>query len=267
MLIALVLGVLQGVTEWLPVSSEGVIVTTYTTVWNRPFDETVATALWLHLGTMVAAVVAFRGDIVHVGRRCLASGPAHNRVRFRVMMPVVLSGIIGLPLLLALGGLSTESGAVVMALVGGAMLITGWMQLRRKTLNGERGRGELNTRDGLALGVAQGLAVVPGLSRSGLTVAVLLARNMNRRDALVISFLMGIPASIGAAGYVALTDGLELNAEAFAALGIAAVVGLATIHVLLSVVRRINFGALVILVGGVILLSALVQISLASDVL
>ena len=260
MIVAIVLGVVQGVTEWLPVSSEGAIVATYTIVWNQPFSDAVATALWLHLGTMLAAVVAFRGEILRVVRRCLAKTPNTWNIRWRVILPLAVSGFIGLPLLMAIGEISTESGAIVMGAVGLAMLVTGTSQIRRPTVAGGRVARELTARDGLTLGLAQGLAVVPGLSRSGLTVAVLLARNFDRREALVISFLMGIPASLGAAMYIALSDGFAIDGPALVSVGIAAVVGFATIHGLLAVIQRINFGMAVVAMGGLILFGSVVQV-------
>ena len=184
MIVAIVLGMVQGVTEWLPVSSEGAIVATYTTVWNQPFSNAVAAALWLHLGTMLAAVVAFHKAILRVVRRFLVNNPSSWGVRWRVILPLTVSGFIGLPLLIAIGEISTESGACVMGALGLAMLVTGTSQLRRPTMSGGRLARELTPRDGLTLGLAQGFAVVPGLSRSGLTVAVLLARNFDRREGL-----------------------------------------------------------------------------------
>ena len=263
MWIAILLGFLQGITEWLPVSSEGVTVTAYSTLYGAPLDESLSFALWLHLGTSIAAVVAFRGDLVRVSRKCFKmSSSSDHRLTFKVLLPLAISGFIGLPLLIALGGLSTESGAVAMAVVGGAMLITGGLQYRnRKIVYTERTRRDMSSGDGIALGVAQGIAVVPGLSRSGLTVAVLLARHMDRRDALVISFLIGIPASLAAALYVAVTDGLVITNEALLALGVAAVVGLITIHMLMAVVQRINFGAAILVIGCAILAGSAFQLA------
>ncbi len=90
-------------------------------------------------------------------------------------------------------------------------------------------------------GIAQGFAALPGLSRSGLTVSALLARQVDRREALVLSFLMSIPASLGAGLFSAREGGSLEAGSALAAMIVAAVVGLLTIRILLSVVERVNF--------------------------
>ena len=103
-----------------------------------------------------------------------------------------------------------------------------------------RSRQDISPIDAVLAGLAQGFAVLPGLSRSGLTVAALLARQIDRREALVLSFLMSIPASLGAGVYVSIDSGILTSRSAVFAAVIACVVGFVTIRGLLAVADRVR---------------------------
>ncbi len=259
--LGLLLGLLQGITEWLPVSSEGVVAATYSAFRDDSFDDAVALALWLHVGTAVSALVALRTEVVSVIKGLtIRRRSAPSPLGTQLVLATIVSGAIGLPLLLALEEASDRFGASAMGLIGALMLVTGAIQLRRP-IGGTRGSTELSTADGLLAGIAQGLAVLPGLSRSGLTVAVLLGRRVERQEALVFSFLMSIPASLGAALYAAADSGLALSFGALVASIVAAAVGLFTIRGLLAVAQRVSLGLFVILLGALILGASVWQAS------
>lgn len=257
-LIGVLLGLLQGTTEWLPVSSEGVVAAFYGFFLDRPLSEAVAYALWLHLGTVISVLVVFRKTLFDLFGEVVASPKNPPRLFWYLLVSTLVSGAIGFPLLLSLDELSTKVGALAMGVIGLLMFITGGLQLRSK-VDGSRGRDEISIVDALIAGVAQGFAVLPGLSRSGLTVAALLFRHVERREALVLSFLMSVPASLGAGLYSGTQTGLLLNGNAFIAMGVAAVVGLISIKALLAVAEKINFAWFVIIVGATILAGAIWQ--------
>ena len=283
---ALLLGVLQGLTEWLPVSSQGVVTVAQTALLDRTLSEAVTYALWLHAGTACAALVALRreawGVIQDAAARPLSPS---SRLRFLVVGTVV-SAAVGIPIVLALGELSDRLGALGMGVVGVLMMATGALQLRRvrpdadgqgnhATQGGHaaqgnhkgcpygpdaRGHTDLTVVDALAAGVAQGLAALPGLSRSGLTIAALLGRRIERGEALVLSYLMSIPASLGA-GIIALLDGGAASTwPALAAAAVACGVGLATIRALLAFAQRVNLGGFVAATGAVMAAGAVWQV-------
>ena len=143
-----------------------------------------------------------------------------------------------------------------MAIVGALMLVTGGLQLRRRQ-EGTRGRDDVSTIDAALAGVAQGFAVLPGLSRSGLTVAALVGRKVDRREALVLSFLMSAPASLAASLYVGFDSDFVISTEVVVAAVVAFVAGLVAIRALVTVARRVNFGAFVLILGVAILGGAL----------
>ncbi len=257
MVAAAVLGLIQGLVEWLPVSSEGVVAGVYAFIFDKPLDEAVGFALWLHIGTVPSVLVVFRRDILAIMKELLAlRKPPSAMFRF-LFVTTLVSGVVGLPLILALSDISTVAGTTAMGLIGAFMLVTGIMQLRRR-VTGDRNRGDLTLTDGVLVGVAQGLAVIPGLSRSGMTMAMLLSRRVERRESLAMSFLLSIPASLAASLFVGIDKGLIVDAEAIVAAAVAFVVGLVTIKVLMAVAARINFGWFVMTVGSVMIAGALI---------
>ena len=242
------LGLLQGLTEWLPVSSQGVVTAASAFLFDYDASDAVAVALWLHVGTSLAAVVAFRREVAGIARELLRDPMHPSPMLAFLAVGTVVSAVVGLPLLLLLDDLAGAFGAGAMALVGALMVATGAVQVRRP-ISGTRDRTGLSLRDAVLTGLAQGLAALPGLSRSGLTVAVLLGRRVERSEALVLSFLLGIPAGLAAALFAGLDSGVLRTAEGLAGAAVAFVVGLASIKVLLALARRVNFGVFVVVVG------------------
>ena len=252
---ALLLGILQGLTEWLPVSSQGVVTVAQSALLDRPLSEAVAFALWLHAGTACAALLALRREAWGVLRDA-ASAPLRPSPRLRFLaIATVVSAAIGLPLLLTLGEFSERLGSLGMGVVGILMMASGVLQLRRP-LESSSDREEPTAVDALVAGVAQGLAALPGLSRSGLTVAALLGRRVERGEALVLSYLMSIPASLGAGLFAIVDGGAASTWPALAAAAVACGVGLVTIRALLAFTQRVNLGGFVVAVGAVTLAGA-----------
>ena len=124
MLIAALLGLLQGIAEWLPVSSEGVVTATYSAVRGGSLEDAIGYALWLHVGTALSVLVVFRREIFGVVRTAISS-PRHPTPLVKFLFVATLSsGVVGFPLLLTLGELSERIGAAAMVLVGVMMLVT-----------------------------------------------------------------------------------------------------------------------------------------------
>ena len=256
MIEAIVLGFLQGVLEWLPVSSEGVVAAVYAFTFDKPLDEAIGFALWLHAGTVPAAVVVLRRDILGLIRGFVSHPRKPSPLLRFSLLATLVSAVVGAPLLLTLGSISTITGSVVMGVIGTFMLITGCIQIRSKAI-GYRNIDQIRAPDIIATGVAQGLAVIPGLSRSGMTVVVLLTRRFRIKNALVLSFLLSIPASIGSALFVGISHRVTINVEAIIAASVAFIVGIVTIRGLLALSSTINFGWFVITVGVAMMIGAL----------
>ena len=254
---ALILGIIQGITEWIPVSSQGIVALVSTWINDAGPSDAIAIALWLHVGTALSAAVAMRGEIVSISRESKAAPRRLSApVRFLALSTLV-TAIVGVPLYLILGEIADLLGSAVMLLVGLAMLATAFA-IRCGLWEGERGRDDVTTKDAIIAGVAQALAVIPGLSRTGLTVAVLLTRDCSHREAVVLSVLMGIPASLGAGLLAVSTSDTIVGWPAIVALLTAAIVGAVAIRAILAWATRVSLSRFVAAAGIAIALGAII---------
>ena len=256
---AVVLGLLQGTLEWLPVSSQGIIVVVHSLLFDGEIAEGIGYSLWLHIGTVPSVLLAFRKETAQIVGEVLARPSRPSPLVTFLLVSTVVSGVVGLPLVLYLTDLSESAGAAAMVVVGVALLFTGVLQVVRRG-PGARDRDDLEVRDGLLAGVSQGLAVIPGLSRSGVTVAALLWRGVDRREALVLSFLMSVPASLAAAAFAVLDENFAVTAEALVGAAVAFGTGLVAIKLLVAVAERVNLAAFVMVVGAAIAAGAVWQL-------
>ena len=108
--IAVLLGVVQGVTEWLPISSEGAVAAVYSLLRNTSLSEAVAYALWLHLGTAFSALVAFRGQVRDLIKEVTSTPLAPSPLLRFLVVATVISAAIAVPLLLLLDEFSERTG-------------------------------------------------------------------------------------------------------------------------------------------------------------
>jgi undecaprenyl-diphosphatase len=254
------LGFLQGVFEWLPVSSEGAVAAVYSLAYGRGLDEGVEYALWLHAGTVPAALLALRAEAAAVIKNVLDSPLRMAPLPAFLIWSTAVSGVIGLPLLLAVTGTSDVTGAGVMAFIGAAMLATAAAHLLRPPA-GTRSMDAATKTDAILAGLCQGVSVIPGISRSGVTLALLLGRAFQGRDALTISFLMSVPVSLAAAIYAGVTSGAASSWEALLALLVAFLTGLAAIRALLKLAARLNYGYFLLAVGAAMTAGAVWQLA------
>lgn len=252
MLEQIILGIVQGVVEWLPVSSEGILILVQTRFFSQlGIEELVKQALFLHLGTFLAALVYFRKDVW---------GVWENKKLFNfLLITTIITGFLGYGLLKLFINLEEQvvsSAKVITLIIGLLLLITAYFQIRVKN-RGNREIRDLNTSDSFLLGIVQGLAVLPGLSRSGLTVSSLLLRKFNSRDALKLSFLMSLPVVLG--GNIILNfSHFSFSLELFVGLIFSFIFGLLTINLLLKIAKRINFGYFVLFFGFLVIISAFI---------
>lgn len=266
--LSVLVGALQGIIEWLPISSEGGVSILLTLAGASPADA-VRFALFLHAGTGLAATAYYRGELWAILRglpRWRPQGPAAgetDRLTTFLAVATAASVVVAVVAYLTLLELATAlSGGAFIALVGLLLVLTGLVQ----RFAGARvvSMADAPTLvDALLAGAGQGLAVLPGVSRSGLTVSVLLFRGQPGETAFRLSFLLSIPAAFGA-GVLAVVEAGGLPAGAGVggpvALVTAAVVGYASIDVLLRVVRRLPFWAVCVGLGGLAVVGGLVLV-------
>jgi undecaprenyl-diphosphatase len=266
--VALVVGLVQGVVEWLPVSSEGTVAVVLTLLGREP-EAAVQLALFLHVGTATSAVTYYRGEVAALARSLSQWRPGDDRTgeTATLVFLAVATGSSGVVALAAYAGLralvSELTGAAFVSLVGALLVATGVVLRTAEGVTlGERTDPDL--LDALLVGVLQGLAVLPGVSRSGTTVSALLLRGHPAEGALRLSFLLSVPASLGAGVLVVVETGGAPTVSPLAAavaLGTAAVWGYVTVDALVRVVRRVAFwvvcvglGSLAVVAGALVAL-------------
>ena len=255
-LVAVLLGLLQGVLEWIPVSSEGGVALASTALSGLEPADATRLALFLHAGTAVAAVAYYRREAVEIlgSLRALSRRPfaAETADLSFLVVATAATGLTGLPAYLALDAAVSElEGGFFLAFVGGLLVVTGLVQRFAAAFSlGERTRPDW--LDAAFVGALQGLAILPGVSRSGTTVSALLLRGHEGESSLRLSFLLSIPAALGANALVLLDTGLpEITPlEAVVALAVSAAVGYLTVDALVRVVRQVPFWAVCTVFGG-----------------
>lgn len=247
---AAIIGVIQGVLEWLPVSSEGNLTLFLVSVLGLDPSETLGLAVFLHLGTGLAALAYYRQESWSI----IAGATERDRdMRLRLFVMTGLTGVVGLPIYIYLN-VSASVGEALLALTSLALIATGLIQKRRDAA-GERDAYSLGWPETLALGVLQGLAIIPGFSRSGITTSAMLMRGLRSEEAFNLSFLMSIPASFAAVFGLMLLDGFQVTTGALIAVAVSAAVGYISIGVLIGYAEKTSFWKTCIALGALALLA------------
>jgi undecaprenyl-diphosphatase len=245
---AFVLGLVQGLGEFLPISSSGhLIVGPWLLGWP---DHGLAFDVALHLGTLAAVAFAFAGDWWRMGvagMRGLLRGRPLADPESRLLWLLAAASVPG-----ALAGLLLDNWAETTfrspALVGLTMAVMGAVLFLadRRAATGPAGAEaplEVRTRDGLLIGLAQALAIVPGVSRSGATISAGLFLGHRREQAARFSFLLALPITFGAS-IVKVPKLLRETADltpVLVGMATAAVFGFLAIRLLLAYVRTRDY--------------------------
>jgi undecaprenyl-diphosphatase len=215
---AIALGVVQGITEFLPISSDGHLAIAAMLLGD--VETSLAMVVLLHVGTLIATAIVLRTDVASLLRTLATpkswSTTEDGRAIRTILIASVPTAIIGLALHDVVEPLSRSATVVGVCLLGSALAVgsTRW------TAAGATSPSlDLPVWKALVIGVAQGLAVLPGLTRSGSTIGVAMLLGMSGPAAFRLSFLLSLPAIAGAAV-------LELrHPEVISSLGAPAVVG------------------------------------------
>lgn len=252
---AALLGIVQGITEFLPVSSSGHLVLFQQWLGDSFFatDQAVLFDLVLHLGTLVPVLWYYREDLVRIVTSWTGGGAPRPEGQTGVMTWLRADSDRWLAFLVLVGTLPT--GLIGIGLkdhfetlfhggrpVGFALLVTGALLLATKWRSGGTAHVvSIGIGTALLIGFAQGLAITPGISRSGTTIAVALFLGFDRALAARYSFLLSVPAILGAIVLIA-KDGVAFDDAALSALAVgfvaAMVVGYGALVMLVALVKR-----------------------------
>lgn len=199
---AIVLGIVQGLTEFLPVSSSGhLIVIPALLGWDDPFIESLAFSVMLHVATLAALLLYFREDwlrLIPAGLAALRersfAGDPYRRLAWLLVVATFPAVIVGVALNDVIEATLREPRLVAMTLVAGGVIL--WLadRLGSRTRTAE----QLGFRGALGIGAAQALALIPGVSRSGMSISAGLFAGLDREAAARFAFLMATPITAGA---------------------------------------------------------------------
>jgi undecaprenyl-diphosphatase len=218
---AIFLGIVQGLTEFIPVSSSAhLIIVPWLLGWTDPVLTSLTFDVALHLGTLVAVLLFFSADWLRLIRAGLAGllerkigADPERRMFWFLIVGCIPGGMAGLLLESRIDGLFHQPGVplsrpAVLALAAALGLLALALFVVERLARHVRGMNELTLRDTVWIGLAQALAVIPGVSRSGSTITAGLALGLTRDAAARFSFLLGTPIIAGA-GLKSMWDLLE----------------------------------------------------------
>jgi undecaprenyl-diphosphatase len=268
-LYAILLGLVQGISEWLPISSKTQVLFTSTLLFSLPVSVGYAFGLFMEIGSLGSAVTYFRNDIWSL---------LHDRRLLKYLVVVtIFTGLVGLPLFYFTDKVLQQNqyNIGIPMIILGIVLIGIGFYIRYSRSTPKLGMLEqMTVKNYIIIGVAQGIAALPGVSRSGMTVSTMLLMGVKPDQAFRLSYLAYIPASLGAFGVSLLLSRDQVNTaiQTVEPVGIAvaivtaALVGIATISYLLRFAKRQNIWIIDLTLGVIALTIGIVAAILSPQI-
>ncbi|MEK6959038.1 MAG: undecaprenyl-diphosphate phosphatase [archaeon] len=220
-------------------------------------------AIILHIGTLIAAAIYFRKDII-----AILKGKNKIEAKF-IFWTLVATAITAIPSYILLKkiletasinllGLTIYSQTIFMLVVGIFLLVTGFLQIAKK----KQKEATLTRKNAIFLGLGQGLTVLPGMSRSGTTTSIMLFEGFSPEHAFQLSFLISVPTVILGELSFNLLEAPVLSYDMLFGIATAAIVGYLSIDFLLKLAKKVNFGKFCIALGIIYLVIAAISVAL-----
>jgi len=263
----IILAILQGLFEWLPISSSGQVMIVSINFFGIPPEKAFSLSIWMHLGTAIAVLVKLRKDYIQIIKSVI---PWKFKVdeddvkkRNWLIYATIGTAITAIPLYLlfkfvVIEGFDATQGDVLTLVISGLLIVTGIVLLTFKRKFGKKNIKTVSDRelirDSSISGLIQGIAILPGISRSGFTVSTILFEKYDQDQSLKISFLMSVPVVLASIGMdIIFGEGSVFGTiDIFTILIITAVsfiVGYLSMELLLKIAQKINFSYFCILYG------------------
>ncbi|MFX1425496.1 MAG: undecaprenyl-diphosphate phosphatase [Promethearchaeota archaeon] len=265
----IIIAVIQGIFEWLPISSSGQVMIISTNFFGISTEDAFSLAIWLHLGTTLAVLLKFRGDFYKIMKtffpKRINVEDVDIKKRNWIIFATIGTGITAVPLyfifkIVFLDVFKAIQGDIITLFISGLLIITGIIILKTKKIYGN---SEINEsfkkkihKDSTLSGLIQGFSILPGISRSGVTISAILLEKYKQNDALRLSFLMSVPVVIASI----IVDIIFGEGSIFGKLDLITILiitivsfstGYFTIELLLKLANKINFGYFCVLYGVV----------------
>lgn len=253
---SILIGIIQGLLEWLPISSSGQISVILMKILDVDPTKAFQISLTLHIGTALTAAMVFRRQIFQGLKENLNEKTWRKPIFLTLLLSPLISIITGLPIFLIIRCYLRELNAEIStSIIGFFLIVTGLIQLvKNKSDNNRHALKEINSlnlKDTIILGLIQGFSVIPGISRSAVTISCLLALKYKGEDAITISFITSIPVSLAIGTY-----GLIENFSIESVIGILAafIAGTLSINTMLVLSKKLRFPILLITLGFMMIL-------------
>jgi undecaprenyl-diphosphatase len=239
---AVILGMVQGLTEFIPVSSTAhLVVLPILFGWDGDLVNSLSFDVALHAGTLLSVLFCFYPDLIAMFRE------RKRRFMLRLLVAgTIPAGLAGILFQDYISGVLRSPWVIVATLAVFGMVMYAADRMGKR----KRGLVSMNTGEALWIGLAQAVALIPGVSRSGITISAALERGFKRQEAARFSFLLSIPVIAGAAmleAPKAFSGGLDTGAGAVAAGFISAfITGIVAIRFMLGFLQRRGLGIFVV---------------------
>lgn len=263
----IIIAILQGFFEWLPISSSGQTFLASINIFGILPEDAYSLAIWLHLGTTLAVLLKFRTDFFKIFKAFFPNKYKVEEINIKkrnwLIYATLGTGITALPLyfifrIIIADAFTAFQGDLITLIISGLLIITGVILLKTRKLYGKQTLDGISKdiipKDSFLSGLIQGVSILPGISRSGVTVSGILLEKYNQENALRLSFLMSVPVAIASI----MVDIIFGGGSIFGTLNvfllvsttlISFLVGYLTIEILLRVAQKISFGYFCILYG------------------
>jgi undecaprenyl-diphosphatase len=270
-LYGIILGVVQGVSEWLPISSKTQIIIVATYLLKLTFNQAYAFGLFMEIGTIFAAIIYFRREVLSMINALLGKGTSDGVFLLKyVVVSTIFTGIVGGILYLYVNSLKGSYNLGLPMIVLGAVLLCDALFIRysRSKYNKNTNRrtvSQLGFKDYVVVGALQGVAALPGVSRSGVTTSALLLLNVETDEAFRLSFIDMILATSGAIA-LTLVASRSAIASSIALIGaygllisiaVATVISLLLINFLLNIAKKSSIIYLISALGVIAILGGI----------
>jgi undecaprenyl-diphosphatase len=255
----IIIAILQGLFEWLPISSSGQVMIVSTSLFGIPPNEAFSLSIWVHLGTTIAVLIKLRKDYIQIIKSFIPKkfevDESDIKSRNWLIFATLGTAITAIPLyflfkVVIIEGFNATNGDVLTLVISGLLIITGIALLIFKRTFGKKTVDITSSReiirDSSISGLIQGIAILPGISRSGFTVSTILFERYEQNQSLKLSFLMSVPVVIASIG----VDVLFGEGSVFGTLDIITIlaitvisfiVGYLSMEALLRLAQKINF--------------------------
>ena len=261
------IAILQGIFEWLPISSSGQVMIISINFFGIPPDQAFSLSIWMHLGTTIAILVKLRKDYIQIIKSFMPGTFKVDGLEIRkrnwLIYATLGKAITAIPLYLLfrfviVEGFNAAQGDVLTLIISGLLIITGIVLLIFRREYGketiEKVSNKKVLRDSSVAGLIQGIAILPGISRSGVTVSTILFEKYKQEHGLRLSFLMSVPVALASIIVdIIFSEGSVFGTfDIFSILVITAisfVVGYLSMELLLKVAQKINFSYFCIVYG------------------